>query len=114
MTVAFFCLIAVVGIFLFLFVFWPFFIKLRSSTGIAQIEGFSDYHLLLQEKEVLLDNLKELELDLQMQKLDPNDYENLKSNLVMKLGEVMKQIRDLESKNDFLKNVHRDVMKVEA
>jgi len=109
MILAFLSILLVILIGVFFFIFWPVFEKTSSYKRLQKRDSFLEWQKLIQEKEVLLDNLKELQLDFQMDKLGKNDFESLKSKLMLELTELMKRVESLEQTDQFLQKVYADL-----
>jgi hypothetical protein len=58
----------------------------------------TDRQAILREKEDVVANLKDIEMDFRMGKLSPQDYEDLKSEYEVRAAEVFEQVEALERK----------------
>lgn len=111
MILSFLSLILVLLIGVFFFIFWPIFEKNKYRVRATRHRGFLEWQNLMQEKEVLLDNLKEVQLDYQMQKLEETDFQSLKAKLMNELSQIVSKIEEIERSDSFLKQVYMDIEK---
>jgi hypothetical protein len=96
-------------LFLILFMVWPWLESQPAATQGGSLKTFEDYRQLFNEREALLESLKDLEVDFQTGKLSPEDRESLQYSLSEKLMVILKQIENLEGSDPFLVAVQEDL-----
>ncbi|TVQ77673.1 MAG: hypothetical protein EA369_08800 [Bradymonadales bacterium] len=70
------------------------------------------YQLLTQEKEMILDNLKDIEIDHQMQKLSPEDYQMIREDFLQKAEERSRALQHMEESESVFKAIRSDLKKL--
>ncbi len=102
---AVFCLL----LFMVLFLIWPWLETPREFQASGVWSGFSNYQHLFQEKDALLESLKDIEVDFQMGKLSEQDRVELRRDLSNKLMICLRKIEEIESKEVFFRQIKEDL-----
>ena len=105
MNLAFYTILFVVFFFGILFSFWPLVASRSQSSALSSID---DLDQLLQHREMLLTNLKDLESDLSFKKIDLENYEEQKTALLVRAAEVYSRIEKLEGSDPLLLKMEED------
>ena len=107
MGVVFFAMAAVIGILVFMGVLSPL---LQSVKGLSnKVEPLRKYEKLLFEKERLLENLSDLELDHELKKMDEAVYQDLKAQLLSEAATIYMSIEKFEKESPLLKGIEKDL-----
>lgn len=107
MDIAFFAVAAVVGILVFVGILSP---MLQSMKGISnKVDPLRKYEKLLFEKERLLENLSDLELDHSLKKMDDDVYSDLKTQTLAEAAQIYSDIEKFEKENPLLKAIEKDL-----
>lgn len=109
MTLVLLVCISCLVLFLILFMVWPWLESQSTTTHGVSLKTFEEYRQLFNEREALLESLKDLEVDYQTGKLSPEDRESLQQGLSEKLMLILRQIENLEGSDPFLLAVQRDL-----
>lgn len=98
------------------FIFWPWIEPHISETQTRATlnSALQDYQNLIQEREFLLENLKDLEQDHQAHKIEEADYESIRSELFGNISETLNRIKSLESSHPLMKSIEKDLESVES
>lgn len=107
MALALAALGVVLGLSVVLTVLWPLFEAAPSSA--LNETGFREYERLHQERERLMENIQDLELDKTLHKIDEADYQQLKKNLILELSRLYELIDRREKSDVFLKKVNQEI-----
>ncbi len=100
-----------IGILSLLLILWPY-IENKSLPPISG-DFLRKYESLLFERERVLLNIKDLELDLSMQKIDQTDFQNLRTQLLSEAAKIYSSIEQIENENIFFKKLAQDLKKEE-
>ncbi len=103
-----FSLIIVVFFVLFfalLATFWPLWV---AQTKQSYRNSIDELDILLQEREMILINLKDLQSDLAHEKLGAEEYELLKTQLLERASKVYEAIQNLEEKDPLILQMESD------
>lgn len=108
MILALGALLACLSLIGLLIVYWPWIESMnqslpKTSSDLRQMQD------LLYERNMVLDNLKDLEQDYSFQKITPNDYQALKKKFLEKAVSVYQDIETLENTSDFIKKVNTEI-----
>ena len=90
---------------------WPL-LELKPG-GYKPKDILRELERLLFERERLLSNLKDLELDRQMKKISGEDYEDLKNQLMSEAGGIYSALDRVEKETLVLKQIDRDLLELE-
>jgi hypothetical protein len=93
----------------FIFISWPL-LNFKSAFK-KQNSTLKRLDLALYEKERLLTNLKDLELDRSMGKITAEDYDNLREQLLSEASHIYQTLDEIE-KAPLLQKIENDAMKV--
>src|ERR1700722_13687042 len=85
------------------FFLWPLLEETRAENLYENF--FRTLESLIYEKEMLLENLKDLELDKTLQKIALPDYQDLRSKLMMETSSIYSKIEKLESQQIIIKTI---------
>lgn len=58
-------------------------------------------------REMILENLQDLELDRQMGKIDSKDYENLRAKMMVEAAGIYESLQELENKDPLFVEIRR-------
>lgn len=94
-----------------LFILWPY---MESSTAYTTSDFLREYERLIYERERLLENLRDLDLDFHMRKMSAEDLQDLKSKLIEETAAIYQAIESLEHSSHFFTELEIDLKKVKA
>lgn len=114
MMLTFFTVVGVIVLAFLVQILWPWLNPVPDRDVNDQMGDFQEYQRLIQEREVMLDNLKDLELDFQMEKIAEADYQALKQKMTKQAGEIFTQIKNFESKHSVFQSIEKDLRSLEA
>lgn len=77
-------------------------------------DSLQEYAELIQTQEAILENLKDLELDHQMEKISDTDYQELRKKLLQSASILYKKIDSFESGSKLIRSIHEDLQKIKA
>ena len=86
--------------------FWPLIGTRRKNIWRSSIDELDS---LLQEKEMILMNLRDLDQDLQVDKVNRLEYEELKADLLEKAASIYAAIENLELKDPLITQIEADL-----
>jgi hypothetical protein len=93
------------------FILWPL-LELKSVSEKPR-HFLRELERLLFERERYLTNLKDLELDHQMNKLSEADYTDLRSQLFSEAGTIFTSLEKLEKENPIIVQIEKDALALE-
>jgi len=73
----------------------------------APEDGTTDQEKLLNEKEDVIENLKDIEMDFRMGKLSTQDYQSLKSEFEQRAVNVFQKLQSLQAKDGKIRKKKR-------
>lgn len=73
----------------------------------ATEDGTTDQEKLLNEKEDVIENLKDIEMDFRMGKLSTQDYQSLKSEFEQRAVNVFQKLQSLQAKDGKIRKKKR-------
>lgn len=112
MMLAFLSVIVCIMLFVGLFVFFPIWHPPENPSGTEK--EFQAYQSLVHEQDIVFENLKELELDRQMQKLSEEDYQRLKTQLMSEALDASRKIEAFEKASSILQSIEQDLRMVKG
>lgn len=80
-----------------LYTAWPLLEEAPKQRASRRVQG-SREEKLLEEKEIVITNLKDVEMDYRMGKLSSEDYESLKTDLENRAVELLRMLERLKKK----------------
>jgi hypothetical protein len=90
------------------FVFWN---RLQLTNGLSTHPSLAALEKLIQRREELLMNLRDLENDFLLKKIEETDYQELRNQFLHSAGSIYKQIEDIEKKDPALREINSDISK---
>ena len=88
--------------------------KIQAESVSRSPANLQEYAELLQTQDALLENLKDLELDHQMEKISDIDYQELREKLLQAASDLYKKIDSFESGCTLIMSIQNDLSKNEA
>lgn len=88
--------------------------KIRQSAAPLMESLWPEFQRLAQEREIILDNLKDIEIDNQMNKLSKEDYIRMRDELLERAGQRSLALEKLEGDHPLFKKIEEDLAKLEA
>ncbi len=92
---------------LFFFILLPFFLWAPAHESATQ--RWLRYQKLYQEKQRLLEHLKDIELDHQLDKLNDQDHDGLRQSSLLELTKLYQEIEDFEKSDPVLLRIEKDM-----
>jgi hypothetical protein len=98
-----FVLIFIISIVISIFIIYPLLRKYLWNNELELKEPFADpkYTNLLREKDLILNEIKDIDLDYGLEKLNENDYKELRQKYRIKAAEIIKKIESYQKLSDF-------------
>lgn len=87
--------------------------RARTQTP-ASLKSVQSLRVLIQEQERLLSNLQDLEQDLSIGKLSPEDHHQLRDETLLVLESIYSQIDELESRDPFLSKIASEIKSLKS
>jgi len=91
------------------YVFWPWIYRIASDGKNIETNDLGEYPTKIYERENLFESLKDLELDFQTLKLSKEDYDEMRADLMNKLGKILEEIDAIEHSHPTLREILRDL-----
>jgi hypothetical protein len=89
------------------YLFWPLLEKQQQAHQTPT--PLRDLRVLYFERARLMENMTDLDLDLQLQKVEPADYQSLRQELLLQLSDIYEKIQSTENNHAFFASVEKDV-----
>ena len=86
-----------------LYVFFPWLDTPKPPLSNFAQKFLNDYQSQVQNREIIIENLKDLELDFRTDKMDARDYEGLRDRLLKSAISLNENLKSMESHADFFK-----------
>lgn len=103
MSLELFSFILLFGGLSLLYVFFPWLDTPKPPLSSLAQKFLNDYQSQVQNREIIMENLKDLELDFRTDKMDARDYDGLRDRLLRSAVSLNEDLKSIESQADFFK-----------
>jgi hypothetical protein len=106
-NLAFIAVAFVISFFVVMTILWPLLeSKIQAPPA---LDFLKNYDRLLYERERILENLTDLELDRNLKKIEEADYQALRAQLLSEAATIYRNIEELEKNQPLFKAIEKDL-----
>ncbi len=103
MSLELFSFILLVGSLSLIFVVSPWLVVTKSLVSSSAQKFFKGYQAHVQNRELVMENLKDLELDFRTDKIADHDYHSMRDRFLMQAIELNEDVKKMESSEAFFR-----------